>query len=276
MTDYCALHGLPEPVTGRDRQLMLYFYGDESGKAHNSPVVSLCGYAVDQGNIFRLNSAWGSRLELWGVPPIHMREIYHPDEHPKWLQVKREWGDKWPTKRDAMLADLALLIREFTPHFTQATGVVVDAKHFMSGACPRLSKKVGGDPIYLAFRRTVLPCIERAARANDDAGLGIIVDDDQDTAPAFHKWVNEIKHDNRESLGRNIKSLCFVDDKRFPLIQAADMLAYAARQRLVPPKPGDPVLPSDIYEKLTGGRIYEPKLLDAAELDRLELAEASK
>jgi hypothetical protein len=262
---------LPQPVAGRDCELMVYLYCDESGKAHNSPIVSLCGYILDMADIYRLNVAWHGRRERAGVPPIHMREIYRPDEHPKWLQVKREWGSKWSVKRDELLVDLAQLICDFTPHFTQATGVMVDADYFLSGACPKLNKKVGGDPIYLAFRKTVLPCIERAERATKDVGLGVVVDDDYDTAPVFHAWVNTLKHDNREPLGRSIKSLCFVDDERFPLIQAADMLAYAARQQLIPPKPGDPILPPEIYEKLTRDRVYAPKFLDAAELDKLEL-----
>ena len=47
MSRLTDLYSLPEPFTGRDCPIMLYLYCDESGKSHQSDVVSLCGYTID-------------------------------------------------------------------------------------------------------------------------------------------------------------------------------------------------------------------------------------
>ncbi|MGA3160163.1 MAG: DUF3800 domain-containing protein [Terracidiphilus sp.] len=253
---------------------MLYHYGDESGKACSSDFVSLCGYTIDHKDVREFSTAWINCLERWMVPPIHLREIYHlnlsPNKPDRWLQKKTEWGRHWERRRDEMLSEFASLVLASS---VKPVGTVLDAKHFRSGACPQLGKRVGGDPIYLAFRRTVLFCIENIKRSVSDPGIGIVVDDDKDTSVGFHKWVNEIKHDNQAPLGKLIKSLCFVDDKSFPLIQAADMLAYAARQRLVVQTTDDTILPAAIYERLTKKLDQQPEILDASSLDRLEQEE---
>ena len=130
----------------------------------------------------------------------------------------------------------------------RAVGTVLDASHFINENRVRLNGQVGGDPIHFAFRRTVLSCLKGVEREFGDPWLGIVIDDDKDSSLGFHEWVSKIKYGDGAPFGRWIRSLCFADDEGFPLLQASDMLAYAARQRQVPN--GSAALYPAIYEKL--------------------------
>jgi hypothetical protein len=251
---------------------MLYLYCDESGKADSNDYVAMCGFAIDHRQLRQLSDVWIDYLGVERLPPIHMREIFHvgerlrPNRPDRWLQVKTRWGMRWEAKRDRMLEELAAIVQDSS---ARAIGTVIDARHFRSGTCPRLNQNYRGDAIHLAFARTVMPCVEGVAQGVPSPEIGIVVDDDKETSIHFHEWVNEIKHDSRNPSGTLIKSLCFADDKYFPLLQAADMLAFTARQRQIP---GATVLPM-IYEKLTKNFDSEPEVLDQSALDRLEAEE---
>jgi hypothetical protein len=253
-------YSLPEPAPEKRLELVLYLYCDESGKPDRD-YVSACGYTVDQGNIDKFSKAWNRCTEQeYRVPPIHMREISFPSEKNGWAQIKARWGEDWNDNLDKMLKALGALVR---PHSVFPVGTVVDVAAF------RGSRYSTDDDVnYFAFRRLVSLAMEYVGEG--DPGIGIVVDDDYESSIKYHGWIQKIRKRSQDTLGRSVKSLCFVDDKGYPLIQAADMLAYFPRDRWVKAKdnPGTP--PSSLYCDPTKSRHYNIELLDAVKIEELE------
>jgi hypothetical protein len=97
-------------------------------------------------------------------------------------------------------------------------------------------------------------------------GIGVVVDDDYEDSIRYHGWVRELRR-KQSPFGRAIKSLCFSSDEGFPLIQAADMLAYFAREKYLNPSHS-----SRIYRSLTKTPICAERIefFDVAKLVQMD------
>lgn len=81
------------------------------------------------------------------------------------------------------------------------------------------------DPYYIAFVRGIQELI-RYVQADDK--ISIICDDDVETAWACYHHYRGIRRADPVVRDKTV-SLTFADDKHFPALQAADMLAFLAR-----------------------------------------------
>lgn len=263
---------------------MIYLYFDESGKGDAADWVSVCGYGIKAHNLSRFNRAWGECEDRAGIGgPLHMREVYHldykrPNRINPWLQKRAELGSetKWVEWRNRMVGQFGDLVLAAAIEWTIdhggiiPLGAVVEAAHFRSGKCPRLQKRSDEDPVNFAFQETILRYLRARLPADSDLNVGIVIDHDKESAHAFHKWVDKLKYGPNQEFGRAIKSLCFVNDSIYPLIQAADMLAYVSRQRRLSGVSASQVVPANLYGKLTVNVSVEPEVLDSSRLDQLE------
>jgi hypothetical protein len=247
-------YSLPEPVEADGLVLVQYLYCDESGKAPKDEVVSCCGFLLGQEHIYEFSTAWNQYAEAyWSVPPIHMRSINHPTEKNGWAQVKARWGDEWESNCQKMLEGFAEIVQR---SLLQAFGSVVETAHF------------GGEAHagQFAFSQLVSRVLQHLGTGGP--GIGIVVDDDYEDSIRYHGWVRELRR-KQSALGRTIKSLCFSADEGFPLIQAADMLAYYARERQRQPESASV---SRIYQSLTKTPVCADRIefLDAAKLAQID------
>jgi Protein of unknown function (DUF3800) len=246
-------YSLPEPAEPDGLVLVHYLYCDESGKAPRDSVVSSCGFLVEQEHIYEFSRAWNQYAEgVWSVPPIHMRAIRYPTEKNGWEKIKKRWGADWESNCQKMLAGFAEIIQMSLLH---AFGSVVETAYFTGDA----------NAGHFAFSRLVSGVLQHLGPCGP--GIGIVVDDDYEDSIRYHGWVRELRR-KQSLVGRTIKSLCFSADEGFPLIQAADMLAYFARDRYIDPSSA----PSPIYRALTKTPICGDRIefLDSGKLAQMK------
>ena len=237
----------------------IHMFCDESGKCHNSPAISFCGYVGNSEQWDKFGLRWKSLIVKWEVPPIHMRAITMPDKDEEWNKVRVKWGDEWETKKDSMLDDFATLIYD-SPII--CVGATIDCAAFL--ALPALKKRVG-DAHYIAFQWAVLRALEKVEWGESDALMGLLLDDDYEKAVHCYALLRSLKEQHPETKKR-ISSICFCNDKVFPGVQAADMIAMRRGDLGWASEPK----PSPRYLRLTGGGMHGPHLFDAAALTALE------
>lgn len=245
-----------------------YIYADESGKLKQSDYTSFFGYIGHASEWARFGMEWDNARMRWQVPAIHMRAIRFPERDKEWSEVKARWGRDWEARRDLMLNDFVQTIRSAQ---IVALGAVVDAKHFRSLPDSDF-KKESRDPLYLAFHTVVMRGIETTEVVDKHSPISIVVDDDQDYSIGCYKLLDVLRtHPDLmfSKVKERIHGMCFGNDKSYPGIQAADMLAYESR-RLMVEKIRDPNFPaSEMYLALTLFLQHQPHFYTPAILDQL-------
>jgi uncharacterized protein DUF3800 len=257
---------LPEPPEREKWVSVFHVYADESGKFGNDKCeyISLCGLVGHVSEWARVQLEWNNCLFRWQVPPIHMAHIKRPEEHPEWKKIKDDWGNNWEVKRDRMLLEFAQLIGRSN---VASVGAVVDAKHFRLLPDSPL-KAVYDEPLKFAFHELVSGSIEKTEAIDKCSPIGLVIDDDHDTAHVCHSLLSSLKI-GLPKVRHRISSICFVNDRFFPGVQAADMLAYESR-RLMVEKITDPAAKgAELIAELTCTFKHQPKLLSAETLDRI-------
>jgi hypothetical protein len=190
----------------------------------------------------------------WQVPPIHLRRINRPDEDAEWKKIRDEWGKDWEEKRDAMLADFAHVV--FTAQVV-CVGAVVDAAHYRTLGDSSF-KRAYKDSVALAFHQLVMRGI-----------------DDRDSSLRCHEILNVLKSAFPKVRDR-VSGICYVNDKAYPGVQAADMIAYESRKLMVEKKKDPNTEPSELFRSLTFALIHQPKLYTSDVLDRLHAGKSEK
>lgn len=243
----------------------IHLYCDESGKFERNDFTSFCGYIGNAGEWEKFSEAWNQIRQFYQVPPIHMRGIMHPEDNKEWLAVKTRCGTEWDTKRDEMLARLAMKVQE---HTLICIGAVVDSGHFRSMPDSTFKAKVE-DPHYLAFQDVVLRSVDKVNWGDsDDRAIGFVLDDNEQTAVTCYQLLRKLKLLKPE-LKKRISGICFVEDSRYPGVQAADMIAYEARRLMVGKMKDSALPPSAMYVALTGALDHKPFYYNAEVLDKM-------
>jgi hypothetical protein len=239
---------------------VLHVYCDESGKFSDSAYISFCGFIGRADDWEKLCARWWKFLEENGLPPIHMKDAVHFNGE-KWLQKKREWGTEAEARRDESLCSLSRLIHEF---YFFCVGACIDADHFrkMNDA---FKHDAGDDPYYMAFLRLLGTVMKQSGHFvpmyPGPINLSLIIDDEEKYSIESYKLLNRIKL-GRPDIKARVRAIGFVQDDDCPGVQAADMLAYGAREKLISGKA------SKFYSLLIENR-GEPDILGSAELDAM-------
>ena len=240
---------------------------DESGKLRNNncDYTSFCGYFGNSLEWSRFEVEWEAARAKWGVPPIHMAKIYHPDEDERWSKIKQKWGKQWDRLRDDMLRDFYTVVFNAK---VACVGAVVDAAHFRNMP-DSAYKQAARDPIFLSEQEMIMAAIERAENTSSVAyPISLVIDDDPEFAMECYKLLNVLKG-NFEKVKQRISGICFVNDDVYPGVQAADMIAYEARRWMVEREKYPDSKPSTMYRGLTHNLVNQPRLLTAAQLEEL-------
>jgi len=189
----------------------------------------------------------------------------HPEEDQEWKAIKDLWGASWEDKRNDMLAEFAELVRRAN---MACIGAVVDAAHFRSLPDSPFKDKYK-DSLSLAFHQLVLRGIEKTEVIDKHSPIDLIIDDDRDSSLRCHEMLNILKL-AFPKVKERISSISFVNDRAYPGIQAADMIAYESR-RLMVNRVTDPLAKkSSLYASLTFWLNHQPKFCTPAFLDTLQ------
>lgn len=262
-------YSLPASAKSEDLMAVFKIYADDSGKFDNlkCDYTSLCGYVGHASEWARFSLEWDNCRFRWGVPPVHMSPIMHPERDTEWLRIKDDWGKDWEARRDLMLGDFAATVRSAQ---IVCIGAVVDAAYFRS--LPDSQFKQGAkDSLFLAFHDLVMRGIEKTEIVDPYSSISLVIDDDRSSAMRCYEMLDMLKQ-TFPKVRERIHGICFVNDKSYPGIQAADMIAYESRRLMVERIKDPNVVPSELFSSLTLLLIHQPKLYTPAVLDILQTA----
>ncbi len=198
--------------------VILNSFFDESGKFKDHKVVSFCGVCATPSKLHIFDEEWRELLRRFDLPYLTMKRA---------LANHRALSPKIP-KQSA--DDRAEALKPFSSCLRNnlEVGVVIqiDVQGY-AALSPKARKSIGNanDPYYLAFIRSLT---ELTAYAHGEINVSFICDDGEDTALPCYKFYRQIRKLNPIWRDRLV-SLSFADDKKFPGLQAADMLASLAR-----------------------------------------------
>jgi hypothetical protein len=242
----------------------IHLYCDEAGKFRKSDYTSFGGYIQSSDKWEKFSREWNDIRRHYEVPPIHMGAMSHPEDNPGWPAVKEKWGERWEANCEEMLKRLATKVQE---HMLVSLCAVVDAKHFLLMPPSKFKTRVE-DPKYLAFQDVVLRSIGTVNWGDSDVAIGLVLDDDQETAVTCYDLLIKLKRLKPE-IKKRISGICFVEDSWYPGVQAADMVTYEARRYMVAKLKDASAEPSKLLVALTGFNDRRPWLYTARILDEM-------
>jgi hypothetical protein len=235
-----------------------YYYCDESGKSPKDHYVSFGGYIGAAPDWESLCSRWNDTLLKFDVPPIHVSKMNCPDDNRDWGAVKSRHKNNWPEVREQILDAFALLINKSA---VKPIAVHVDSEEFAKMASV---SSVFANPHYLAFVYCMRAAVTVLRGSSDGHAMGIVLDHDKETARNCFDLLSELRKQEPRT-ARYIASLCFVDDRQFPGVQAADMMLNLTRRSIEDGK----IVPSARIKKLTTPD-FQPRVAGKAFLAALE------
>lgn len=260
----------PKPTVFDDWMAYFYLYADESGKLGNSEYTSLCGYLTHLAEWERITQEWNNLRLAWDVPTLHMRPILFPDDNPEWSQVKVRWGKGWVQRRDMMLAEFAGLIER---SHAVCIGSVVDSGNFASR--PTKFTEHWPNPLYMSFHHIIMTALDKIDRLSDEHHLSVVLDEDREYAMRCYDVLDALRI-TFPRVKKRIDSISFGNDKAFPSLQMADMIAYESRRLMQERKANPDAPPSNLYTSLTRIGLHQPHFYNPEALDKLAaLQEAS-
>jgi hypothetical protein len=177
-------------------------YCDESGKQGDHPVVTFSGLCLAQPKLAAFDDAWNTLLRL-------------SEKH----------GPKMPRGQTASERIKALIPFAdcINQHFELGLVQALDIAGF-NAMSKDARAKIGSpnDPYFIAFMRGGGEVLDYA---HDEDKVSIICDDDRATALDCYRHYRGLCTAH-EKWRDKIISLTFADDRYFPALQAADMLAF--------------------------------------------------
>ncbi len=167
--------------------------------------------------------SWNSVLTREGLAYFKMAEAmtWFGEFAGRWSK----WGDARDEKRTSLLNELADLAVRYD---FRATGMWSDA-NVLTAHQTVTDKKVE------LFKAGMLVLLQAVPDGNH---VSLLMDEELDIEPSVRKWVREM----RQRRGKNIApitAVCHVDDRAFPAVQFADMVAWLYREY------GDQVIATD-------------------------------
>jgi Protein of unknown function (DUF3800) len=222
---------------------MIYhqIFCDESGKYQTDPVIAFSGVSATDDRLAAFNAHWRSLLRSYELADLHMERISRLVEDHGYRFRKGQTIDE----RTELLLPFADCANKFLEMgFIQAWSVI--GYNRLSRAAKLL---LGGsnDPYFLAFVRGLSEII---AKVDEDDKVSIICDDDEFTAWDCYRHYREVgKADWR--IQKKAVAITFANDKHFPALQAADMVAFLARHEAGERFYGNTNTWKNLYRRLT-------------------------
>jgi Protein of unknown function (DUF3800) len=255
---------LPQPVEMEPWMATFHINLDDSGKFanKNNKYVTMCGYVAHASEWNRFGQEWMNCRHAWQVPPVHMSPILYPDRDPAWQKIKDDWGSTWEGKRDQMLKEFASIVMRCN---VVCIGAVVDAEHYRS--MPKDKYVSSHTPISFAFQHAVIKALEKIETTDKHSPISIVIDDDREDSMRCYELLATLRNLVPRVKDR-IDGICFVNDRSYPAIQAADMIAYESRKQMEARAKNGSNDASDLYLMLTRWGIHQPSLYTPELLDK--------
>jgi hypothetical protein len=196
---------------------VLQAYFDESGKQSDHPLIAVGCVFGPSRKIEKFNDDWTALLRQYDLSDFHMVRA-------------REFFRTWGNVPKQTIEERIELIKPFADCIGEnlELGLIQawDVKGFK--AIPDAFKaKIGNirDPYYLAFVRALLELIDYL---QDGDVLSLICDYDIETAWDCYRHYQGVRKAHEEVRKKTV-SISFANDKFFPALQAADMVASLTR-----------------------------------------------
>lgn len=194
-------------------------YFDESGKQSDHPVVTFSGVAVSQSALQEFDDAWNKLLRYYGIPYLHMARASRLSEK-QGYKIRK--GQSIDERIDALIPFADCINDHLEIGLLQA----LDVKGFNSlSETAKIPVGSPKNPHYLAFTRGLLEIVDYV---QEDDRISLICDDDPETALGCYEHYRGVRQ-AYEKVRRKTVALSFADDKHFPGLQAADMVAFLSR-----------------------------------------------
>jgi hypothetical protein len=244
----------------------LYAYSDESGK-HNEHRIVVFNALVDGFKAWeRFSESWARLLRRYELNSFHAKDA---------LRHSQPYGTMKPGTAEERAQDVLPFVREIVEGLELGVIAAIDVGAYRLPTLHALRLNIGDDPHYFAFFVSI-SAIMLHYRIPREYSVGLILDEDEEKAMHVYSFYLRMKRANAEAKKR-LATICFMDDRQSPQVQAADLFTYLCRvdaeSRFL--GKGHPYailcdqfnIPSTGKERLeiTGGFFSEPQLRDYME-----------
>jgi hypothetical protein len=241
-----------------------HIYLDDSGKFGNpkNRYTAMCGYVAHQSEWNRFSQEWMNCRHVWQVPPVHMSPIMYPDRDPAWQKVKDDWGTNWESKRNVMVKQFAEIVVRCN---IVCVGAVIDAEHYRS--LPRDKFTEAHTPVSFAFQHALIKAVMATEVTDKHSPISVIIDDDREDSMRCYELLGTLRN-LVPKIKERVDGICFVNDRSYPAVQAADMIACESRLLMEARANDSTKEASDVYLLLTRWGIHQPSLYTPDSLDK--------
>jgi hypothetical protein len=193
------------------------FYLDESGKFHDSEVVSMGGVLAAPRGIAPASIAWNNRLEKEDLAYTSMKDAINlSGPFFNWRT-----DSKGEQRRDDLILDLANILAGASFNRISAFMRSEDFKRL-----PQNDKKLfRNDTHYAMFESCLMGAI--AQMTGQQATILVACDLSEEYAVECIRLFNKLRH--KKEIKERCTGILFADDERVPCLQMADMVAYCMR-----------------------------------------------
>ncbi|MEQ9643643.1 MAG: DUF3800 domain-containing protein [Alphaproteobacteria bacterium] len=201
--------------------MLVTSYIDVAG-SRGQPMLVLGCYVGKLGQLNHFDRKWRRMLEKAGLTYFHAMEMHHS---------KGEFKDWTLDQKEALIVKMEKLTNHHTLFgFT----VRLDDTDFKGHYLPiKRPKKVAFDSRYgVNFRSAIsfLPATVERALGRTDFELHVVVEDGDTNIGAAPKIFHEIKKDRKFKYAPNLGDITIGEKKKYPGLQAADLVAFLAQR----------------------------------------------
>jgi hypothetical protein len=202
---------------------MYHLYCDESGKHQDHPTIAFSGVCATPSRLHFFEDDWRKLLRSYEISSLHMTTA---------SRLREACGPKMPAGQtiDERIEALLPFADCVNQHLEIGLIQAWDVQGYNSLSL-EAKKLLGGshDPYFLAFIRGMA---ELAERVNEDDRISVICDDDIQTAWNSYLHYRSVGKADWK-IQKKMVALTFANDRYFPGLQAADMVAFLARHEAV-------------------------------------------
>lgn len=194
-------------------------YLDESGTHDSSPYTVVAGLILNRHNFISLGIEWQRLLcEMRIKSPIHMKEFGRPHG---------ELGYLTDDERYLLFANIAAIVNS---HKIISIAGTIDQQQYRE--ILKIDKRKQMSPYGLCYAICAIKNHHNANYNKYDKNIAFVLDDGCENSGHIlttHRVLKEWQKKEPYHMG----SITFADDKNVPALQAADIIAWGVRKRLL-------------------------------------------
>jgi uncharacterized protein DUF3800 len=208
---------LPEVLVSQGEPVYMAFIQvafDGSGTFNQHTSIAYAGCIATTRQWAALVEAWNNSLKREGLAYFKMAEAM--TWYGEFKTKYHDWGAERDSRRNSLLNELADIARGYE---LRATGMWSDAR-VMATKISVPEKKVE------LFQGAILTLLSAVPDGNYAT---LMLDEELDIEQPMRAWIRQLRVARRDTPAP-IVAVCFVDDRVFPAVQLADMIAWLYRE----------------------------------------------